>query len=977
MPAELAHVARETGMTALGLTDHRLLTGMIEFVSACKQEGIQPIIGLEIDLDSGPLQLLATNMTGWSNLCRLSSTLALQEDPEKSCSLELLSHHVNGLIALSSAPEPLVDIFPGHLYVALRTPDQAHELTSRARKLNLSTVVAPPIYFLSPDQARLQRTLTAIRLNQPMDSLPPSAMVPADSYFLSSQELERRFQDFPEALAATQEIAECCHFDLPLGGSLMPTVALPPGVTAAEHLRKKAFAGAQKLYGEITPDIQARLNHELDVIARMGFEPIFLIVEDILDFARERSIPFSSRGSAASSLVAYCLGITSPDPLRLNLYFERFLNPARTTPPDIDTDLCSRRRDAVIQHVFDTYGAERVAMVGTINRYRPRSALGDVAKAHGITPAKVRELANQLPHSWWARFEERGDGKEPISPFAELRAVYPQYQAIFDDSEAILKLPRHLSMHPGGIIVAPGALTDLVPVMRSGGKGVVITQLDLEAVEALGLVKIDLLGIRGLTVLGDVAEFIQQNQPERFTTPLAVLDSTPSDDPATSARVEHGETIGCFQIESPGMRATLREIHAKNEDDIMAALALYRPGPLSGGLKDAFVRRFKGEEKIQHLHPALAPLLEETFGVILYQEQVLRIAHELAGFSLAEADLLRRAMSHFDPGKKMQELERKFVSQAQEKSGVHTEIGEHVWELMAAFAGYGFPKAHAASYAKVGWRSVWCKEHFPAEFMAAVLANWGGYYSQRVYLSEARRMGLRVRPPHVNYSGTNFQVRDGTLYMGLEQVKELTRRTIERIIRLASFSSLDDFLTRVDPRAQEAENLAKVGALEGFGTIPSILRRLQSGGWQRDQMSLFGWTDSNEEDWTLEQKVQAQMEILGASLDAHPLELAAGKIKAAGALTILEVVERIGRRVTLAGVRQTSHRSRTAKGDAMLFLTLEDLTGTLDAILFPDAYRNAKSLVSSSAPLLVSGVMEMDVERGEPYLRVEKVGLLK
>jgi DNA polymerase III alpha subunit len=258
--------------------------------------------------------------------------------------------------------------------------------------------------------------------------------------------------------------------------------------------------------------------------------------------------------------------------------------------------------------------------------------------------------------------------------------------------------------------------------------------------------------------------------------------------------------------------------------------------------------------------------------------------------------------------------------------------------------------------------------------MAAVLANWGGYYSQRVYLGEARRMGLRVRPPHVNYSGMNFQVREGTLYMGLEQVRELTRRSIERILRFAPFASLDDFLTRVDPRLQEAENLAKVGALEGLGTIPSILRRLQNGGWQRDQLSLFEWANTNEEDWTLEQKVQAQMELLGASLDAHPLELAAEKIKAAGALTILEAVERIGRRVTIAGVRQTSHRSRTTKGDPMLFLTLEDLTGALDAILFPDAYRNAKTLVSSSVPLLITGMMEMDLVRGEPYLRVEKVG---
>lgn len=413
-----------------------------------------------------------------------------------------------------------------------------------------------------------------------------------------------------------------------------------------------------------------------------------------------------------------------------------------TTPPDIDTDLCSHRRDAVIQHVFDIYGEERVAMVGTINRFRPRSALGEVAKAHGMEPAKVRELVNQLPYAWWARFEEAQERHDPSSPFAELRGSFPSqfHQQIFEDAEAIQKLPRHLSVHAGGLIVAPGALTALAPVTRSGTKGLIITQVDLEFVEALGLVKIDLLGIRELTVLGDVGEFITESQPAQYTNLVSALDAIPPVDQQTSERVETGQTIGCFNIESPGMRSTLREIHARSEDDIMAALALYRPGPLSGGLKDAFVRRFKGEEQVAHLHPALAPLLDETFGVILYQEQVLRIAHELSGFSLAEADLLRRAISHFDPGKKMQELEKKFVSQAESKSGVPFTVGERVWEMMAAFAGYGFPKAHAASYAKVAWRSAWCKTYFPAHFMAAVLANWGGYYSQRVYLSEARRM---------------------------------------------------------------------------------------------------------------------------------------------------------------------------------------------------------------------------------------------
>lgn len=980
-PVELVLAAEKHGMHALGLTDHNLLSGAIDFVHACRERNIQPVIGLEIDLQNGPITLLATSVDGWSNLCRLSSAIALQDDPEKLCSLDILDSFSKDLLALCDHPESLIDIFNDRLYVNLKNPQQSNSLLGEARRFALQSVVTHPVYYLTPDQSTLQRTLSAIRLNEIVTSLPEEAAAPQDACFLSVQEMEQRFHEFPEAIASIAEVVERCKFDLPIGIAHMPTVPLPERVTIAQHLRQKAMQGALKLYGDITTEIQQRLDHELDIISRMGFEPVFLIVEDVLRFARKTGVPYSSRGSAASSLVAHCLEITSPDPLRLNLYFERFLNPARTTPPDIDTDLCSRRRDQVIQHVFDTYGAERVAMVGTINRYRPKSALGDVAKAHGLSPSKIRELSNQLPHAFWARFVQKTANGKPVSPFAELRAAHPspEYQTIFNEAEAILKLPRHLSMHPGGIIVAPGNLTDLVPVMRSGGKGVVITQLDLDAVEALGLVKIDLLGIRGLTVLGDVAEFIHASQRDLFTDSLAVLDSTPSDDPATARRIEKGETIGCFQIESPGMRATLREIRARSEDDIMAALALYRPGPLSGGLKDAFVRRFKGQEPVRHIHPALAPLLDETFGVILYQEQVLRIANRIAGFDLAEADLLRRAMSHFDPGKRMQELKRKFVDQAQQRNGIPEEIGERIWEMMAAFAGYGFPKAHAASYAKVAWRSAWCKSYFPAEFMAAVLANWGGYYSQRVYLSEARRMGWKVRPPHVNYSHQNFSVtkvtdtRESALFMGLKQVKELTQRTMQRIIHNAPFTSLDDFLMRVDPRPLEAENLAKVGALEGLGKIPAILHRLKTGGWQQNQMSLFGWTDSSEEDWTLQQKVDAQTEILGISLEAHPLELVAEKVQQSGAISTVDAASRTGRRVTIAGVRQTSHRAHTATGEAMLFLTVEDIQGTLDALLFPDVYRVARNLLNTAMPLLITGMMEMDVERGEPYLRVEKV----
>ncbi|HEX7395379.1 MAG TPA: DNA polymerase III subunit alpha, partial [Anaerolineaceae bacterium] len=863
LPAELAQAAAAEGMPALGLTDHRLLSGTVEFVSACRKVGVQPVIGLEVDLDNGPLALFAMDLAGWANLCALSSALALRPLPESPCPTDLLAAHSESLIALSGAEghqlDILREIFPKRLYLTLQDPAVALPLADLSRRLSIPLVVSHPIYYLTPGQASLQRTLAAIRLNCPLDRLPANAAVPAGSYFVNAREIENRFRGFRAALAASREIADRCCFDLPLGVPHMPTVPLPDGLSAPQFLRQKAEAGAVELYGSISPEVRLRLDHELEVIARMGFEPVFLIVEELLDFARQHGVPFSSRGSAASSLVAHCLGITSPDPLRLNLYFERFLNPARTTPPDIDTDLCSRRRDAVIQHVFDTYGAERVAMVGTINHFRPRSALGEAAKAHGLPQAAVRELAGQLPYGFFARMQETEDEESrlPPSPFADLRSQYvtSAHKQIFDEAEALLKLPRHLSVHPGGLVVAPGRLTDLVPLMRSGGKGVMITQFDLGAVEAFGLVKIDLLGIRGLTVLGDVAEFITLSAPDRYSGLLDVLESTPADDPETADRLESGGTIGCFQIESPGMRATLREIRARSEDDLMAALALYRPGPLSGGLKDAFVRRFKGLEAVTQIHPALAPILEETYGVILYQEQVLRVAHDLAGFSMAEADLLRRAMSHFDPGRQMQQLEKKFVAEAERLSGVPAPTGERVWEMMAAFASYGFPKAHAASYARVSWRSAWCKTHFPAEFLAAVLANGGGYYSQGVYLSEARRMKLVVRPPHINYSGRNFvvaspDVGQKVLYMGLDQVRDLTGRTIQLILRNRPFQTLEDFLARVDPHLQEAGNLARVGAFDGMGTISSILKRL-GGGWQAGQPGLFEWDSPDQQDWTV------------------------------------------------------------------------------------------------------------------------------
>ncbi len=996
-PAELAQAAAEAEMPALALTDHTILTGAVEFFAACQSAGISPLLGLDLDVgapaaslspESSRLTVLAMDLTGWRSLCRLSSAANATLPTDRSrgkLAFELVAREAAGLLCIAPLGEQadsqrlsaLRDVFADRLYLALADASplderRVSETADAAHSLRITTVAIHPVYYLQPKEERLQRLLAAMRLNCRLADLPQGAAAPSGAYFTSAQEMERRFAAFPAALAATQEIAGRCHLDLPLGRPHYPAIPLPAEVTAEAALRDKAEAGARRLYSEITPEIRERLDHELRVINERGYAPLFLIMEEILSYARRSGVPISSRGSAASSLVAHCLDITSPDPLRLNLYFERFLNPARSTPPDIDTDLCSRRRADVIEHVYDHYGRERVAMVATINSFRERSALRETAKAHGLAAKEVTALTAALPYRWWG---PRPPEQHP--PFADLQEQYsaPVYQAIFRDATALLGRPRHLSVHPGGVVIAPGAMTDIAPTLRAA-KGIVITQFDLKSVERLGLVKMDLLGIRGLTVLGDVAEAVRAARPQHYATASSVWETIPERDATTEALVQSAHTIGCFQIESPGMRATLREIDAHSVDDLMTALALYRPGPLTGGLKDAFVRRYLGHESTQHLHPALEPLLHDTYGVILYQEQVLRIAHDLAGLSLAEADLLRRAMSHFDPGKQMQTLKERFVAGAEARNGVPPEVSERVWELMAAFAGYGFPKAHAASYAQVAWRAAWCKAHYPAEFMAAVLANWGGYYSQRVYLTEARRMGLRLQPPHVNHAGREFSVvytpAGPLLYMGLSQVKELTRRTQMRVLRERPFHSLPDFLARVDPRRQEADHLVRVGALEGLGTIPGLLAQLKTSARRPGQLALFDAPAESAEDWTTAEKVAAQEMLLGASVTAHPLELVAERIGRAGALTTVGAAGRVGQRVRVAGMRQTWRRTRTAKGGYLYFMALEDLDGMLDVVISGEVYQRHRTAFSGPGPYVLEGTVELDTRRGEPFIRAER-----
>lgn len=1002
-PQALVDAAVQQGMTALALSDQHGLTGALPFYKACLTAGIKPILGVELAVRHrhglGNLVFLAQDMPGWASLCRLSSfaQTAPHRDLERGIPFKNLNGNTPGLICLSAAGQGLLnhlldinqpeqasqfvgelhDLFPKRLYVELqhqRSADQrtSQQLSNLAAQHNLSTVATNNVHYIRSEDAGLHRLLNAMRQNCTLSAFPADFTAPPGYEFKSGQQMENLFEDFPEAIAATQEIAERCHLELPLGVPHYPEFPLSPGETPMSVLRQRAEKGAKRHYGEITKSIRKRLDHELEVIGERGYAPIFLIMAEILDYARSEGVPTASRGSAASSLVAHCVGITTPDPLDLNLYFERFLNPARSSPPDIDTDLCSRRREKVIAHVYEQYGHDRVAMVATINRFRPRSALREVAKAHGLDEQTIKSLTAGLPSRGWGPPGRRGARRDP---FVELGNQHPQYRAVFEHAAAIQKFPRHLSIHPGGVVIAPGPMTDLVPT-HLASKGIVITQFNLETVEQMGLLKIDLLGTRGLSVLGDVSEQVRTWRAAEFPRSLDVLDGIPEDDAHTTEIVRSTRTIGCFGIESPGMRNTLKEINAQSPEDIMIALALYRPGPLTGGLKDAFVQRHLGLQEVEHIHPALSSLLENTQGVILYQEQVLRIASELAGLSLADADILRRAMSHFDPGEQMVTLKRRFMQGALERHAVPADVGEQIWDMMAAFAGYGFPKAHAASYAQVAWRSAWCKAHYPAEFMAAVLANWGGYYRQRVYLNEARRMGIPLRPPHINTGTRQFSVTypqgQPTLVMGLEQVRDLTRHTQNRIFSGRPFHDLSDFLTRVDPRPTEVLNLIKVGALAGLGTIPALLAQIERGGWRFQQPPLFEHgMDAEVSAWDLSDRLAAQEQILGVGVDAHPLELVADKVARADALTTLEALEHNQETIRVAGVRQTLQRFHQ-DGQSFYILELEDLEGVLNVFLTTDQHQYYRRSFSGSDPLLVEGVMDLAHISGEPVLRLEK-----
>jgi len=939
----------------------------------------------------------------------------------------------------------------------------AAELLAAARAAGLATLAVPDVYCARADGHELHRVRVAIKHNALLCDLAPGWLAERPAHLLAPAELDALYAELPEcrgpfravrrgagALARTLVLAEACRYTPPLGGVIFPAVELEGHETAYSRLCQLAFEGARARYAPLTPAVLRRLDHELSAIEELGFAPYFLLVKKIADFARERRIPHVGRGSAADSLVAYCLTLTEADPLRYRLPFERFLNPSRRDRPDIDLDFCWRRRDEVLERLGAVFGSERTAMIATLNTFGPRAALREAALVEGLPPVEVNRWTRRLPGMGSElgaaevdpededELDEHAGPSRAAAPTDEARAALPEelraneialalaatpecrafpfddarWRAVLRAAAALLGSPRHLGLHPGGVVVTPGPITDVVACQRAS-KGVVMTQLDKDGVEAIGLVKMDLLGNRALTVIDDCLAALG--------LPAEELARAAEDDPRTAELLARGATLGCFQVESPGMRNLLQQIAARTMDDVIQAVALIRPGPAGSGMKDAFVRRFRGLEQARAPHPRLEELLRDTHGVMLYQEDVMQAVACLARFDLAAADELRRALVK-RRGTALAELQARFLAECT-RAGVAEADAGRVWELIANFSAFAFCKAHAVTYGRIAHRAVYLKAHHPAAYLTAFLNSHTGYYDTRVYVEEARRLGVPILPPDVNKSGAGFALEQGAIRVGLERVKGLTRATLGALLaeraRGGSYLSLPDFLERARARADECERLILCGAFDAFDrTRPEMLLRLhlltgperrapraaeldpaelaacrsspaarerapqaRDNGWSRSALGQLGRALAPGESAPLfpapptpapalpalpepdrATRGRLELELLGLTVCAHPTELfpcqGARDERGSPWVPCGELALHRDERVSVRGWLAASRPVRTEDGRWMRFLTLEDATGLAEVVVFPPVYTRDGPRLIGRGPFQVTGRVE-------------------
>ncbi len=1024
---DLVDRAKELGMKALALTDHGNLYGAIEFYKKAVKAELKPILGVEvyvarrsrfdkearIDDKSFHLILLAENNLGWQNLIKLVTKSYLEGFYYRPrVDMELLKEYHEGLIGMSAClsgeiPQLLYEnkfeeaekkakdyeeIFgKGNFFLETghhpNIPEMVKvdaEMRKLAEKTGLPLVATQDIHYLKSEDAEYQDILLAVQTNNKIDDENRLSMKVDDFSMRSQEQMIEFFKDLPEAIENTVKIAERCNVTLTLGQILLPTFSLPENETSAtEYLRKLVMERITNRFEEIDAKVMERLEYELKIIEKTGFADYFLIVQDFVSWAKERGIVVGpGRGSAAGSLISYILGITDIDPLKYDLLFERFLNPDRISMPDIDLDFTDIRRDEVFAYIREKYGEDKVAQIITFGTMAARAAIRDAGRALGMDYSFCDRIAKLIPFNPTQGMKV-GWLDKSLRNVAELDSLYksdPEAKKLIDAARHLEGVARHASVHACGVVISKNPLTDYVPLQRSPqDENIIITQFEMNSIENLGLLKIDLLGLKNLTIIEETIRLVKEIRDEEID-----ISKIPLTDKKTFKLLREGDTTGVFQLESSGMRRYLKELKPTEFEDIIAMVSLYRPGPME--LIPSFINRKYGREKVKYLHPKLEPILENTHGIGIYQEQMMRIARDLGGFSLAEADTLRKAI-----GKKIKVLlnaQKEKLIKGMMENGIEEGVAKQIWELFPPFARYGFNRSHAACYALIAYRTAYLKSHYPIEFMTALLNADSGDVERIAFLvGEANKNNIEVLPPDINRSFASFVSEEKNIRFGLQAIKNVGANIVEAIINERQtggpFRDFGDFLRRVqhkDLNKKSLESLIKVGAFDSFdaergylfGNIENILsfcqnlKKTQSS----SQTGLFGadfhtpaFLDKKTEEGvsgvSLKEKLGWEKELLGLYISSHPLEEYSEKLKKYKIKPIKEILAEKkginGNGCQVAGVISKVERIISKLGQPILFVKMEDLTGPLEIVVFSDTLKKNPTVWQENNVIVASG----------------------
>lgn len=1014
---ELVEQAVAYKMPAVAITDHGNLFGAVEFYRNTTRAGIKPIIGCEVYVAPGsrfekkPAQdieeasfhliLLAKDNAGYRNLVSLVTRAYTEGFYYKPrIDMDLLKQYCNGLIGLTSCLKGEVPFYlqrgmidkahkkayeykeilgPENFYIELQhngIPEQEEvnkKLVELARDLQIRVVATNDCHYMRRDDAKAHDILLCIQTGKTVKDKGRLQFQSDGFYFKSPDEMKEAFKDIPEAIMNTRLIAEMCNVEFKLGFNLLPRYELPNGQSANDLLEKIAFEGMKtKLGNEPPAEYKERLKRELQMIKKMDYSSYFLIVWDFISFAKKKGIPVGpGRGSAAGSLVSYFLGITDIDPVKYNLLFERFLNPERVNMPDIDVDFCKDRRSEVIAYVAEKYGQDHVAQIITFGTMAAKAAIRDVGRALDFSYGEVDRIAKLIPNIPNITIEET----LKIEP--QLKALYEtnsRIQELINTAIRLEGLCRHASTHAAGVVISPVPLTEYTPLYKNPTDGSIMTQFDMNSVEKIGLLKFDFLGLKTLTVIDKTLKYLRENGKEFSLKDISFEDKNTYD------LLSSGNTTGIFQLESAGMRDLLVRINPNRFEDLIAIVALHRPGPMASGMIDDFIKRKKGKISVKHPLPQLKDILDETYGIILYQEQVMTIANKLANFTMGQADILRKAMGKKMP-EEMEKLKEAFIKGAK-ANNISEKKAINIFDLMASFAQYGFNKSHSAAYAYVAYQTAYLKAHFPVEFMAATLsADMDNTDKVVRFIADCREMGISILPPDINQSGREFKVIGNSICFGLEAVKGVGSAAIDSILESrdkgGAFSSISDFLERVDQRRvnkKVIESLVKAGAFDSLDTsrprVLEYINRMLNGSSKiyaarfSGQQSIFDtYRDEPEEfvvQWSTDELLKYEKEALGFYITGHPLTKYDKLLKKMGTTKIsaLDNLED-GKEVKIIGIVTALKKFPTkSKAEIMAYVTIEDPEGHVEVIVFPELYRSCMQILQKDLPLLVKGTLD-------------------